>query len=379
MITSNEKWNLIVDGYNRLKYSPESKVQEAWEMYCAELFDYKTILHEIDAQRHLTIGSGGTIIPDIILRVSGRDIFDIELKQYSLPFQESFETQLISYLNQTHISVGMVVCDKIYLYYYEYATISINKIEIPFNRDDQDGVALMDMLTKGTFSVEKIGSYIMGKIRHRQCLEAIQQRVSKNWIESIVKEKLLEEYSSSDIEEALEGYLFEVKKRLDRSRVIEGGGDPLPVSDDWSGWIKQWCTDRENSGDLTFVNQTSKYTRFVTDELNTVFPYQNNKNGGWHNGHFYAYEITYDRKNDRFKMWLVFSNDNAPAEFSEKYDRIMRAIDKRPGKESWLWWGIFSTSWFQGSSATTQEDIFRALDAQFAQVHRDAMDLLTKM
>ena len=79
-MTSIEKWNLIVDEHQRLYSSLEEEVQNAWEMYCAELFGYKKLLHEIDAQRHLSVGAGGAIIPDIILRVDGKDIFDIELK-----------------------------------------------------------------------------------------------------------------------------------------------------------------------------------------------------------------------------------------------------------------------------------------------------------
>ena len=84
-MTSTEKWNLIVDNYKHLYSSLESKLQTEWEMYCAELLGYKKLLHEIDSQKHLSVGSGGSIIPDIILRINQKDIFDIELKQYIFP------------------------------------------------------------------------------------------------------------------------------------------------------------------------------------------------------------------------------------------------------------------------------------------------------
>ena len=102
-MTGAEKWNLIVDEHQRLYSSLEEEEQNAWETYCAELFGYKKLLHEIDAQRHLSVGSGRAIIPDIILRVNNKDIFNIELKQYSLSFQDSFyhDLRFVLILNES--------------------------------------------------------------------------------------------------------------------------------------------------------------------------------------------------------------------------------------------------------------------------------------
>ena len=194
-MTSKEKWNLIVDGYQRLSSSLETKIQTEWEMYCAELFGYKKLLHEIDSQRHLSVGSGGSIIPDIILRTDNKDIFDIELKQYSLPFAQTFENQLISYLNQTHLSVGMIVCNKIYLYYYEYSSVTIEKIEISFVKDSEDGIALMDLMSKETFSPDRIKAYIDQKHMHEKSINEIKQQLASDWIKELVKLKLSEKYS----------------------------------------------------------------------------------------------------------------------------------------------------------------------------------------
>ena len=75
-MTNTEKWNLIVEEYQQLSSSLETKIQSEWEMYCARLFGFEK--HEINSQRHLSVGSGGAIIPDIILRVNNKDILDIE-------------------------------------------------------------------------------------------------------------------------------------------------------------------------------------------------------------------------------------------------------------------------------------------------------------
>ena len=380
-MTDAEKWNLIVSGYKRLYSQPEAKVQAEWEMYCAELFEYKKILHEIDAQRHLTIGSGGTIIPDIILRTGGNDIFDIELKQYSLPFNETFEKQLISYLNQTHLSVGMIVCSKIYLYYYEYATISVNKIEIPFEADHPDGIALMKMITKDSFSADRIKEYILTKIRHKNTVSAIRSTITADWIKEVIKSKLKEQYSESDIEDALNGYSFKaimpVKTPIHLPIITPPS---LPATDppakDISPVIHEWCREKMQEGEINFLQDSSnkKYARFTTSDLDEILPYQNGLKSGWNNGRFYSYEVV-DFKG-QFKMWIAFSNKNAPADIRQVYSKIISVTGSRPKKDDWQWWCIFSTSKFTYNENTTQDEIRNALELQFAQVRANVKKLL---
>lgn len=386
-MTSAEKWNLIVDGYKRLYSQPETKVQAEWEMYCTDLFEYKKILHEIDAQRHVTIGSGGAVIPDIILRTNGNDIFDIELKQYSLPFNEMFETQLISYLNLTHLSVGMVVCSKIHLYYYEYSTISINKIEIPFEADNPDGIALMEMLTKDTFSADRIKDYILEKKRHVKSVEEIRKIITSDWINETVRAKLLEQYSEAVVDDALIGCSFRMVSSDSPPAPILPGSSPVrtPAIDVFR-IIQQWCQKKTQEGEMHFFQdfcqsnrKSKKLTRFTTDDLDEILPYQNGLKSGWKNGHFYAYEIINEREKKQFKMWIAFSNKNAPPEIRQAFSKIMRAIDKHPKREDWEWWTIFTTSKYHYNEKTTQDEIINALEDQFSQIRANVKSVLASI
>lgn len=387
-MTNTEKWNLIVEGYQQLYSSLETKIQSEWEMYCAELFGFKKLLHEIDSQRHLSVGSGGAIIPDIILRVNNKDIFDIELKQYSLPFHESFESQLISYLNQTHLSVGMVVCNKIYLYHYEYSTISVNKIEIPFEKDNQDGIALMDMLAKETFSAEKIRNYILKKKQHEQSISEIKhQLMDKDWIKETVKSKLLEKYSEADIDHVLSDFTFNATSKFNipmqhyDTHVESSKATHIDtISDlDISPIIREWCKTKMQEGELIFLynNSVKKYTRFTTSDLNEILPYQNDVKSGWKNGHFYTYEI--ENYSGKFKMFVSFSNVNTPKPIQDVFKQIMIATGKAPQKSNWEWWRIFTTSSFSYDTSTTQETIFKALDSQFTTIRARVEALLKKL
>lgn len=379
-MTGAEKWNLIVDEYQHLYSSLEEKVQSAWEMYCAELFEYKKLLHEIDAQRHLSVGSGGAIIPDIILKINGKDIFDIELKKYSLPFHESFESQLISYLNQTHLSTGMIVCNKIYLYCYEYATISVNKIEIPFEKNNPDGIALMEMLTKDNFSAEKIYNYILEKQQHeKNILEINQQLKNIDWVKEIIKLKLLEQYAESDVEFVLKDLDFKVTSKKNSTDDPQDPEPPNPNPLDILLIIHEWCNKKIKSSDISFGHHKSnkKYTRFTTSDLDKIIPYQDYLKSGFGNGHFYAYEII--NYNSEFKMVLTLCNKNAPEAIRHTFRNVRNILNQQEKKSNWEWWYVFSTKSFFYDDDTTAEEVYQALDNQFSQIKANISELLKEM
>ena len=165
-MTSKEIWNYLVDHYNGNFWANEEIIQRDWESFFADadLFRYSKIKGEVDSHRTLQIGSYERVIPDIILKKGGNDLFVVELKKYSLHFSKEREAQLFSYLKLLHISIGVLVCDKIYIYAYDFETSEQeNKLEIPFEKDNTDGVAFVDLFCKDEFSKDKIFEYIFTK------------------------------------------------------------------------------------------------------------------------------------------------------------------------------------------------------------------------
>ncbi|MBR3438531.1 MAG: type I restriction enzyme HsdR N-terminal domain-containing protein, partial [Clostridia bacterium] len=134
-------------------------MQSAWESYCSELFDYKKLLGEINSQPSVHIGSSQKVIPDIFLKIDDKDVLDIELKKYSLSFDSSFQEQLISYLKLTNICVGMIVCNEIRVYYYDYSKNKTEFTSVSFTKDNPDGIQLVELIEKENFSNEKIKKF----------------------------------------------------------------------------------------------------------------------------------------------------------------------------------------------------------------------------
>lgn len=197
---AKEKWGLIVKRYHLLYKNREGDIQKEWESYCSEFFNYKRTSNEIDSFRSIQIGSTERVIPDIILKIGNKDIIDIELKQYCLSFDNKFEKQLKSYLKLLNLSVGLIVCSKIYLCWLEYKEDKVHKIEIPFVESNEDGIELMGLLCKETFSEEKVKEFI----KRKENVQEIKKSIDDNLIKTLLIDYFTNKnYADDEILQAL--------------------------------------------------------------------------------------------------------------------------------------------------------------------------------
>lgn len=206
------KWNYIVEKYNLLYNSAEGVIQKEWENYFSELFEYKKLFGEIESQRSMVIGSGQRVIPDIILRNNGKDLVDVELKQYNLVFDSKMEEQLKSYLKLLNLSIGVIICHKIFLCYIDYSVNKIYKVEIDFVKDNQDGVAFIDLLTKSAFNENAIKDFIRKKLETKRKIVEMRNKVNEEFVSNILKDYLRNEYTEEEINIALKDYEIKIVK-----------------------------------------------------------------------------------------------------------------------------------------------------------------------
>ena len=225
-----EDWNYIVSRYKDLYNSQENLVQRDWEDYFLEIFGYSRRQNEIDSQRSIQIGSKERLIPDIIIKANGRDIFAVELKQYNLPFSIGMEDQLKSYFNQLHISVGVLVCEKIYVYVYDYANDKVKKVEIPFIEDNPDGIKFVELFQKEGFSKERIEAFIDSKFNFDDNVSKIKKELTPENILELVKLYFEDMYSADEIKKALDDIVIEVKRK--GTEIIDDGGGTDTEDDD---------------------------------------------------------------------------------------------------------------------------------------------------
>lgn len=196
-------WNRIVKHYKDNYSAKEEVLQKDWEQIFSDLFNYSRFFGEIDSHRNIHIGSHQRTIPDIIIRSDEGDLFDVELKQYNMPFVIEFENQLKSYLDLLHISVGVLICQQIYLYVYDFSKSKLKKMVISFVENNPDGIDFVDLMKKGSFSAEAVEQLIDSKEAFKDNVQKIKETISNDFIRQLIVDYFIKNYSEEEILTAL--------------------------------------------------------------------------------------------------------------------------------------------------------------------------------
>ena len=211
-MTFTDIWNYIVSQREKNYNAPETVVQQEWELYFSDFFNYKRVFGEIDAHRNIHIGASQRTIPDIIIKSNGKDLLDVELKQYNLPFSSEMENQLKSYMDLLHVSVGMLICQKIYIYIYNFSQSKFKKAEVQFTQNNPDGIKLVELLQKEAFSVDKIEAFIDSKNSFENNINEIIDELTAENALNILKSHFESIYSPNEVDSAFEKLSINITK-----------------------------------------------------------------------------------------------------------------------------------------------------------------------
>ena len=202
-------WNKIVSQYNKIRNNKEEVVQASWEFIFSTLFNYSD--SEIDSQRPVQMGSTPKY-PDIILKNENEDLFVVELKQHTL---HKGQDQLISYLNQLKVNIGILVCDNLYIYDFDYTarenTYSV--LEIPFIQDNPNGSRFVELFSKDNFDKQKIKDFIKKCNENKDIVNEIKNEITSNLASELLKKYFKEKYTEIDIDKILAEYTVSVSKK----------------------------------------------------------------------------------------------------------------------------------------------------------------------
>ncbi|WP_296012121.1 hypothetical protein [uncultured Treponema sp.] len=210
-----EDWNLLVAQHSQFYNQPECKIQVLWETYFSEIFGFSKLSNEIDSQRKLHIGSTDREIPDIILKNGTKDLFIVELKQYSLLKNDDFEKQLLNYMSHTdlRLSIGILVCEKLYLYFYNHSDNKNDCLEIPFENDNELGIKFMELFNKNNFDVEKARDFIQSESKNKNDASKIKKEISAELVKQLLIQHFSKDYDKDVVESALKDFSFICSER----------------------------------------------------------------------------------------------------------------------------------------------------------------------
>ena len=202
-------WNEIVSEYNDNLNCKEEIVQKTWEVLFKLCFGYSKL--EIESQRSVKMGVM-TKRADIVITNGVEDLFVIELKRHVL---HEGQEQLFSYLNQLKIELGILVCDKLYIYDYDYTAKenSYSVLEIPFIQDNPNGSRFVELFSKDNFDKQKIKDFIKECNENKDIVNKIKNEITSNLASELLKKYFREKYTEIDIDKILAEYTVSVSKK----------------------------------------------------------------------------------------------------------------------------------------------------------------------
>ena len=207
-MTNLEAWNKIVTQYNKNLNCKEELVQASWELLFSTVFNYAD--SDIIPQFPIQMGVA-TKYADILIRHGREDLFVVELKKHVLS-QQAGQAQLFSYLNQRKIDIGILVCDKFYIYDFDYTKKDENYsfVEIDFTPNNPDGEKFIELFMSDSFDKEKIKEFIKNKNQSNNNIDLIRKELNPESVSQILKNLFSQKYPVEDVEKALSEYRIEI-------------------------------------------------------------------------------------------------------------------------------------------------------------------------
>lgn len=265
-------WNYLVSEYKKNLDAKEDKIHTLWESYFAMpfIFNYSNN-DDIDSKRSLHIGSTNREIPDIILRSNHEDLCIVELKRYSLPKNTDYEKQLLNYMSHIdmRLSIGVIICKTINIYYYNHATNNQECLEIPFEEDSELGEKFVELFTKENFSEENIIRFI----KEQNESKILEEKIKSETTVALIKQLLIEHFSEKIDTELVTKVITELNISVnDIQETIS------PIIRDSDSSIKKPKIDDEkrtvtlNGTTLSiYRNDNQSVQNFVKETLTTLF------------------------------------------------------------------------------------------------------------
>lgn len=181
-IYMNENWPEIVESLQPYfkANSPEDDYQREIEN-CLKYLGWKKTNGTMRSQLSLPIGNSNAIRPDIVLLMNDNPVLPIEIKRPLNVHKERQENQLMSYMRQLRLNVGLLIGEKIELYY-DVPDDGENPVCVfsaEINRADVNGSIICDMLEYKKFNSEELEKFCKEQHNKIMARNNLHQRLAE--------------------------------------------------------------------------------------------------------------------------------------------------------------------------------------------------------
>lgn len=200
----NDNWIEIVETLQPYVEcnTTEPKYQQEIEN-CLKFLGWRSSNKTMQSQVTINIGHKNSIRPDIVLYKNGIPVLPIEIKRPNNICNIKQESQLMSYMRQLRLNVGLYIGENIQLYYDNPndfdSPISVFKVE--FRKDDANGDIFCEMLSYGKFDITSLEDFCKERYNQIIARNNLQQRLNEFFFSSnatkniitLIKEKFTKE------------------------------------------------------------------------------------------------------------------------------------------------------------------------------------------
>ena len=204
-MTANEKWNSLVELYNKNLHAEEKDIQRLWVEYFedSDFFGYSRVGREVEEHRAIRAATT-TVESDVIIKSGGIDLFVIELKRHREPFDVKHRKQLFDYLRLSRNNIGILICKEIYIYVYDFNKDDDEQkyAKIDFAYDNPDGFKFVELFSKATFDKAAVHEFVNQKNESAKNVENIRKELTQKLIMNLLEKYFTDKYGAAEFEQA---------------------------------------------------------------------------------------------------------------------------------------------------------------------------------
>ena len=237
----NENWLEIVSALR--PYFENNSTEDSYQREiesCLQILGWKRFNRTMMSQCTLPIGNSNSIRLDILLRKDEMNVLPIEVKRPSNMCSERQELQLMSYMRQLRVNVGLYIGEKIRLYYDnpEDSMDAVCVFSAKIDGEDANGAKLCELLNYAAFEKDAFEAFCKQEYESMQTRRNLHQLFSEYFseengatnLQTLIKEKFLADgYDELSIEEATESLKIAVEYSP-KIKVIQHVAEPSILS-----------------------------------------------------------------------------------------------------------------------------------------------------
>lgn len=173
------KWNIIARNFRKSKEKnvSEDTFQDTIEHQLQLLGWYDGIENKLSIQ----VGASKSLIPDMVLSKDGHRILVIEIKKPNNTLRNRHASQLLSYMRQLKLPIGLYIGENIQLYYDapddEYDAICVYTVE--FEDNSSSGRKFCQLLEYENFNLLQLEEFCAEQLRLINARNDFQKRIKE--------------------------------------------------------------------------------------------------------------------------------------------------------------------------------------------------------